>query len=94
MFCPTCNSPISATDARCLNCRALLIESAVAKSSEFKKSALWVDNRIYYGVGALLGFIVALAFFFDEPDRLPTACTIGAGVGGLFGKYVARKKWK
>ncbi|MEZ0245422.1 MAG: hypothetical protein ACAH09_02165 [Methylophilaceae bacterium] len=93
MFCPACNSPISATDARCIQCRTLLIESSEKKSAEFTKSAHWVDSRIYYGIGGFLGFLVALAFFFTEPDQLPTACAIGAGAGGLIGKFVARKKW-
>ena len=53
-----------------------------------------VDGRIYFGVGASLGFMVALAFFQSEEEMLPTACSIGAVIGGLIGKYIARRKWE
>lgn len=94
MYCPACSSPILATDARCINCKKLLIESSEKKSEEFKKAAGFVDTKIYYGVGAFTGFLIALVFFYPEQDLLIKACPIGAVIGGLFGKYVAKKKWK
>ena len=94
MYCPVCSSQILATDARCLNRRTLLIESSEKKSEAFKKSAGRVDGRIYFGVGAFLGFMVALAFFHSEEEMLPTASSIGAVIGGLIGKYIARRKWE
>lgn len=93
MYCPSCNSSILPTDARCLNCRAVLIESSEKKSSEFIKGAHFVDSRIYYWVGGIAGFLIALGLFFDEHDRLLTAIPICVGIGGLLGKFIARKKW-
>jgi len=94
MYCPACNSPILATDARCINCRKLLIESSEKRSEEFQKAAGLVDTKIYYGVGAFVGLLIALAFFYPDRDLMAKASPIGAVIGGLIGKHVAKQKWK
>lgn len=94
MYCPACSSPILATDARCINCRKLLIESSEKKSEEFKKVAGLVDTKIYYGVGAFVGFLIALAFFYPDQSLMTKASLIGAVIGGLIGKHIAKQKWK
>ncbi|TFW72961.1 hypothetical protein C3Y98_00960 [Methylotenera oryzisoli] len=94
MYCPACSSPILATDARCINCNKLLIESSEKKSEEFKKAAEFVDNKIYYGVGAFIGFLITLAFFYPDQELMTKASPIGAVVGGLIGRYFAKQQWK
>jgi hypothetical protein len=100
MFCPTCNTQNLATDVRCLQCRALLIETTEKRSDAYIKSNRYMDNKIYSGVGALIGFGfvgLSLKFFLSNVNmddaQISSAAAVGAVVGGLFGRYIAHKKW-
>jgi hypothetical protein len=100
MFCPTCNAQNLATDVRCLQCRALLIETTEKRSDAYIRSNRDMDNRIYSGVGALIGFGfvgLSLKFFLSNvnmnDEQIYSAAAIGAAVGGMLGRYISHKKW-
>lgn len=59
-----------------------------------------MDNKIYSGVGALIGFGfvgLSLKFFLSnvnmDDTQIASAAAVGAVVGGLFGRYISHKKW-
>jgi VIT1/CCC1 family predicted Fe2+/Mn2+ transporter len=100
MFCPICNTQNLATDVRCLKCRALLIETSESRSKDYKKSAEYIDGRIYSGIGsfigvgfALLSIKVLLSGIYLNDTQMFWTMIIAAIVGALLGRYIAYKKW-
>ena len=96
MICPACNTHNSATSVRCIQCGTTLIHEAVGHSTEYRKVADAIDNRMLGGIGAISGFFlvaVMLKFVFTSfwlSDRQIYGLAVGGGfVGGILGRLFA-----
>lgn len=89
MICPTCNSQNQATDVHCLQCRTLLIETAVKRSDSYSQAAKEVDYRMYGWIGA--GGGAALLGLLSQSGGL---FLFGGLAGSFIGRLIVWKKWK
>ncbi|WP_197424942.1 zinc-ribbon domain-containing protein [Bordetella sp. N] len=101
MFCPNCSNQNRATDVSCMKCGTTLIHEAKGHSKDYRWGALYINVRMYAGIGAALGLALALLSIFTvlEPFYLETqekklVVVIGIVVGAVAGCVVAWKKRK
>ncbi len=98
MYCSTCNTQNLATSVRCIQCGTTLIHEAVGHSDAFRKGALMIDTRMYSGIGAFLGLILAallistvFEYQYGSGKFVFPICVIA---GSLVGRFIAWSKWR
>jgi hypothetical protein len=101
MFCSECHTQNTATAVRCLQCGKTLIFEAEGHSEAYKSAERLLDDRMYSGIGAFLGFVLCIFllkfiladFYFD--DRQIYGGAAGAALAcGLLGRLYVWWKWK
>ena len=101
MFCPICGTQNLATSVRCMQCGTTLIEGTEGRTEPYRKGARMLDNRMYGGIGALLGFFLAagllevvLTDLYLDERQIYGGASGGAVAGGLIGRLIAWQKWR
>ena len=87
MLCPSCNTLNSATSVRCLQCRTLLIDTAVERSPLARQAQNDGDRRVYILAGSVVGLAVGGLIF-----QSGLAAVFFPGVGSLLGRWIAKRE--
>jgi len=96
MFCPNCTTQNHATDVRCMHCGTTLIFEAQGHSTNYRRGALFLNLRMYGGIGSVLGLAISFlllntvlqSFYFDSQEK-GIVTFLGATVGAIGGWIVA-----
>lgn len=99
MYCPNCSAQNIPTDRHCLRCGTDLVGDQVGGSAKLRSLTSDMDQRVYGGVGAFLGFFVVAGLLstVSADLRLGNTAVFGSAafaalVFGALGRYIAKHR--